>query len=53
MWFVILLILCAAVIAYLLVRHKGGREIAHDTYVCDVCGQRECICHKEEETSSS
>ena len=53
MWFVILLILCAAVIAYLLMRRKEGAEAVHDTYVCDVCGERECICHKEEEASSS
>ena len=51
MWFVILLILCAAVFAYLMMRRKGRQELPHDTYVCDVCGERECICHKEEETT--
>jgi hypothetical protein len=53
MWFVILLILCAAVIAYLLLRRKGETEIVQDTYVCDVCGEKECICRKEEESPSS
>jgi aspartate carbamoyltransferase regulatory subunit len=52
MWFVILLILCAGAIAYYTIRRKRRRELPHDTYVCDVCGQRECICHKEEETAS-
>ncbi|MEJ2725927.1 MAG: hypothetical protein P8175_15050 [Deltaproteobacteria bacterium] len=52
MWFVVLMILCAAVIAYLMLRPKGNQALPHDTYVCDVCGQKECICHKEEEITS-
>jgi hypothetical protein len=49
MWLVILLILCAAVGAFVLFSRKRTEDHPKDTYVCDVCGEQECICHKEGE----
>ena len=49
MWLVILLILCAAAAAFVLFRRKKAANSPQDTYVCDVCGEAECICHKEGE----
>jgi len=51
MWFVILLILCAAVAAFLLFGRKKAETLPQDTYVCDVCGEKECICRKEGDKS--
>jgi len=49
MWLVILLILCAAVAAFMLLSRKKAKNHPQDTYVCDVCGEKECICRKEGE----
>ncbi|MGE5842115.1 MAG: hypothetical protein ACM335_07545 [Deltaproteobacteria bacterium] len=38
---------CAAVVGYLLFRKKS-RTPAQDTYVCEICGETECLCHKAE-----
>jgi len=47
MEYLILVVVCAVVVAYLIFRQKSRKE-PQDTYVCDVCGEKECICHKEE-----
>lgn len=47
MEYLILVIVCAVVVGYLLFRRKSKEE-PHDTYVCDVCGEKECLCHKVE-----
>ena len=47
MEYLILVIVCAGVVGYLLFRRKKEKE-PHDTYVCDVCGEKECLCHKVE-----
>lgn len=47
MEYLILVIVCAGVIGYLLFRRKREKEPL-DTYVCDVCGEKECLCHKVE-----
>ena len=49
MWLAIFLILCAAVAAFVLFSKKKAGNPPEDTYVCDVCGEKECICHKEGE----
>ena len=49
MWAVILLILCAAVVAFVLFSKKKTEGPPQDTYVCDICGEKECICRKEGE----
>lgn len=47
MEYFILVTVCAGVAGYLLIRRKKTQE-PHDTYVCDVCGQKECLCRKVE-----
>jgi hypothetical protein len=46
MEYLILVIVCVGVVGYLIFGRKNRKE-PQDSYVCDVCGQRECICHKE------
>jgi len=50
MWFLIILVLCAAVALFLAFRKKKSQELPVDVYVCDVCGERECLCHKQEKS---
>jgi hypothetical protein len=52
MWLLIVLILCAAAAAYLLLTQRKKDKAPRDTYVCDVCGEVECICHKEKHPPS-
>jgi hypothetical protein len=40
-------IVCLVVVGYLIFRRKNRKE-PQDAYVCDVCGEKECICHKEQ-----
>lgn len=47
MEYVIILLLCAVAVGFLLFRSKN-KKTPRDTYVCDVCGEKECLCHKEE-----
>jgi hypothetical protein len=48
MWYVMLIVLCAGVAVYLILRKAKKTESARDVYVCTVCGEKHCICHKEE-----
>jgi hypothetical protein len=45
MEYLIVVILCAGAVGYLIFRMK--KKEPQDTYVCDVCGEKECVCHKE------
>ncbi len=47
MEYLILVIGCAGVVGYLIFRRKNKKEV-QDTYVCDICGEKECLCRKEE-----
>ena len=47
MEYLILIVVCAVVVGYLLFRRKSQMK-PQDTYVCDICGEKECLCHKEE-----
>jgi hypothetical protein len=49
MWLIVIVVLVAAALAYVVFRKKKPDRLPHDTYVCDVCNERECICHKEGE----
>jgi LPXTG-motif cell wall-anchored protein len=49
MWLIIMMVLFAAALAYGVFRKKKPDTPPHDTYVCDVCNERECICHKQED----
>jgi hypothetical protein len=48
MEYLILVVVCAAVVGYLMFRQKN-KKAPQDTYVCDVCGEKECLCRKVEE----
>jgi hypothetical protein len=47
MEYILVVAVCAAVVGYLIFQRKN-RKAPQDTYVCDVCGEKECICHKVE-----
>jgi hypothetical protein len=49
MWIIIIVFLFAAVVAYVIFSKKKPVSPPRDTYVCDVCNERECICRKQEE----
>ena len=47
-WILLILGIAGACAIYLYARSK--REVVpEDTFVCDTCGEKHCICHKEEE----
>jgi len=48
MEYLIAVIACAVVAGYLIFRQKNRKAPPQDTYVCDVCGEKECLCHKVE-----
>jgi hypothetical protein len=47
MEYITIFFVCAVVVGYLVFRKKNKKE-AQDTYVCDICGEKECLCHKVE-----
>jgi len=48
MWLItIVVVLFAVALAYVVFRKKKPDTPPHETYVCDVCNERECICRKE------
>jgi hypothetical protein len=47
MEYLIAIVACAVVVGYLIFRRKSSKE-PQDTYVCDICGERECLCRKVE-----
>ena len=49
MWFFIILVVAVLVVLWYR-RGQGSEEDNEpvDTFVCDQCGEQECICHKEE-----
>jgi hypothetical protein len=48
MEYLIALAVCAMVVGYVIFRSRN-KKAPQDTYVCDICGQKECLCRKEEE----
>jgi len=46
--YIILAAVAAVVVGYLILRGKNKQK-PQDTYVCDVCGEKDCLCHKVEE----
>jgi len=50
MWWIIgIIVLAACGALYFFVSSKTGTP-PEDTYVCDICGEKHCICHKEEKS---
>ena len=47
MEYLIAVVVCAGVVGYLIFRQKN-KKAPQDTYVCDICGEKECLCHKVE-----
>jgi hypothetical protein len=47
MWLIFIVLLCAAAVAYVLFRKKKPDTPPQDKYVCDVCNETECICHRQ------
>lgn len=48
-WIIAILVIAGICLLYYLARSK--KEIVpEDTFVCDVCGEKHCICHKEEKS---
>jgi len=48
MTYILIIVLCAAGILLLLARRQRKPPPPRDTFVCDLCGEKDCICHKEE-----
>jgi len=54
MWLLIVLIIVGAALGvYFVFLQTRKIEQPPDTYVCDVCGEHECICHKEDPSGPS
>ena len=48
MWHLILFAICILVLAIVITKLTKKKKSEKDTYVCDICGQKDCLCHKEE-----
>ncbi len=44
---IIFVVLLALVLAFVVHKTAKKDEIPPETYVCDICGEDVCICHKE------
>jgi hypothetical protein len=49
-YILILVLICAAVIAYILIRKRKTADPV-ELYVCNECGKKHCICHKTDDDS--
>jgi hypothetical protein len=49
MWTLILFALCIIALAIVVFRMSKKPPLPHDTYVCEQCGEKNCICHKQKE----
>ena len=45
MEYLVLIGVCAVVVGYLTFRQKNKKK-PQDTYVCDICGEKDCLCRK-------
>ena len=45
MEYLIVVVVCAVVVGYLIFRRKNKKG-PQDAYICDICGEKECLCHK-------
>jgi hypothetical protein len=48
MWPLIIVVIFVVIAAWVLMKRTGKEELPHVRYVCDICGEKDCICHKEE-----
>jgi hypothetical protein len=47
MWEVVIVILLAGLLVHVLTRKTKRKELPNETYICDVCGDKDCVCRKE------
>lgn len=47
MEYLLAVIVCIAAVGCLIF-FKKKRQKPQDTYVCDICGEKDCLCHKVE-----
>ena len=47
-WLIIVLVLFSVTMAYIFTKRSKKEEMPHVRYVCDICGEKDCICHKED-----
>ena len=47
MWEVVIVIFLAGMLVHFLIRKTNRKELPNETYICDVCGDKDCVCHKE------
>jgi hypothetical protein len=48
MWLLIALAAVLLVAAWIFVKRSPEEDVPPVRYVCDVCGEKDCICHKDE-----
>ena len=46
-WTIIIVILLVLVLVYRSKRKISQKEAPPETYVCNICGHDECVCHKD------
>ena len=49
MKYLLLSVILVCILVYAVLKMSGKKDPDVDTYVCDVCGERHCVCHKEED----
>jgi hypothetical protein len=47
MEYLIALAVCVVAVGYVISRSRN-KKAPQDTYVCDICGEKECLCRKVE-----
>ena len=47
MWLFVVLVLFAAVAVFVFIKKAKKKELPDVRYVCDICGDKDCVCHKE------
>ncbi|MDY6952878.1 MAG: hypothetical protein SWE60_15320 [Thermodesulfobacteriota bacterium] len=47
MWPIIVIVILVVITVYLFARRSNKEELPHVHYVCDQCGERDCVCRKE------
>ncbi len=46
MWLFVILVLCSAVLVFVFIKRAKKKEPPDVSYVCDICGDKDCDCHK-------
>ncbi|MDY6838221.1 MAG: hypothetical protein SWH78_09630 [Thermodesulfobacteriota bacterium] len=53
MWTIIGIVIVIGLVVYLFMRQRNKEELPHAHYVCDHCGERDCICRREDSQEKS